>query len=139
MRGAPAILPAHGAFAHRVSVYRPHRVQHVHLLVANFIGIERDHRFHGHETEKLHQVILYHVAQGPRMVVIGATMPYAHLFSHGNGHVIHVTPVPDRLEERIGEAECQNVLHGLFAQVMVDAKNLRFVKTVPERAIHLPR
>ena len=123
----------------RARANRPQGMEHIHFLVANLIGIERDHRFHGHETEELHQVILHHVAQGSRVVVIAAAMPDAHLFGHGDGHVVHVTPVPNRLEERIGEAEGQNVLHRLFAQIMVDAENLRFVETLREHAIQFPR
>jgi hypothetical protein len=42
--------------------HRPKRMEHVHFLVANLVGIEGDHRFHGHETEQLHQMILHHVA-----------------------------------------------------------------------------
>ena len=114
-------------------------MEHIDFLVANLIGIERNHRFHGHQTEELHQVILHHVAQRSRLVVIAAAMPYTQRFGHGDRHIVHVTPVPNRLEERISETEGQNVLHRLFAQVMVDAENLRFVETVRERAIQLPR
>jgi hypothetical protein len=73
-------------------------------------------------------VILHHVAQGSRVVVIAAPMPDAHVFGHGDGHVVHVTPVPDRLEEGIGKAEGQNVLHRLLAQVVIDAEDLGFLE-----------
>ena len=71
------------------------------------------------------------------MVIVAAPMSYAHLFGHGDGDVIHVTPVPNRLEEWIGEAERQDVLYRLLAQVMVDAENLGFVEIFPESTIHL--
>ena len=75
-------------------------------------------------------MILHHVAQGSRLVVISAAMLYAHFFGHGDGHIVHITPVPNRLEERVSKTKGQNVLHRLFAQVMVDAENLRFVETL---------
>ena len=36
-------------------------------------------------------------------------------FRHRDCHVVHVPPVPNRLEQRIGEAEGQNVAHGFLA------------------------
>src|SRR5665648_65201 len=74
MKGASAILPPHDALLNRATRNRTHGVEHVHFLVANLIGIERDHRLHRHETKELHQVILHHVAQRSRVVVIAATM-----------------------------------------------------------------
>ena len=131
IEGAAAILPAHDAFTHGVGANRPHGMEHIDFLVANLIGIESDHRFHGHKTKELHQVILHHVAQRAGLVVIATAMPDTHCFGHGDSHIVNVTPVPNRLEERIGEAERQNVLHRLFAQVMVDAENLRFMESFP--------
>jgi hypothetical protein len=117
----------------------PHRVQHVHFLVANLVGVEGHHRFHGHQAEQLHQVILHHVAQGAGPIVIAAAMFHAHFFGDGDGHVVHITPVPDRLEQRIGKAERQDVLHRLFAQIMVDAEDLGFLKTRGEGAVQRQR
>ena len=136
---APAILPTHGIFGNRTGADRPYRVEHVNLLVSYLIGIERHHRFHGHQTEELHQVILYHVAEGPRVLVIASPMPNAGFFGHRDCHVIDIATVPDRLEEGVSESKCQDVLHRLLAQIMVDAEDLRFVKTLPQRARHFPR
>ncbi len=83
-------------------------------------------------------MILDHVAQGAHFVVVASTMLYPHLFGHGNAHIIHIMPVPNWLEERIGKTKCQNVLYRLFAQVMVDAKNLRLVETLRQDPIQFP-
>ena len=42
----------------------------------------------------------------------------------GNLHVIDKLPVHQRLEDRVAEAKGQEVLHGLFAQIVVDAIDL---------------
>ena len=55
-------------------------MEHVYFLVANFVGFKRDHRFHRHQTEQLHQMILHHVTQGAGVVVIAASMFDAHGF-----------------------------------------------------------
>jgi hypothetical protein len=114
-------------------------VQHIHFLVANLVGFEGDHRFHGHQTEQLQHVILHHVAQCTGPIVIAAAMFHADLFGNSDGHVVHITPVPDGLEQRVGKTECQDVLHRLFAQVMVDAEDLGFLKAAGEYAVQRPR
>ena len=41
--------------------------------------------------------------------------------------MIDVAAVPDGLEDSVGKTERQDVLHGLFAQVVIDAVDLFFV------------
>ena len=43
-------------------------------------------------------------------------------------HILPIPPVPERFEEWIGKAECQNVLHRFLAQIMVDAEDLRLLE-----------
>ena len=45
--------------------------------------------------------------------------------------------VPDRLENGVRKAQDQNVLHGLLAEVMIDPKDLVFVKYVEKFAVEL--
>ena len=42
----------------------------------------------------------------------------------GDLHVVDVAPVPDRLEDRVGEAQGEDVLHRLLAEVVVDPEHL---------------
>ena len=46
--------------------------------------------------------------------------------------MIDVAAVPDGLEDSVGEAECQNVLNRLFAEIMVDPIDLLFTGNVEE-------
>ena len=110
-------------------------VEHVHLLVANLVGLEGDHRLHRHQTEQLHQVILHHVAQRSGVIVITAAVLDAHGFGDGDGHIINVATIPDRLEERIGKTKGQNVLHRFLAEIVINPKDLRFVEAGGEDGI----
>ena len=98
--------------------------QHVHFVGADLIGVEGNRRLHGDQRKDLQQVVLDHIAQCPGMIVIPAPVFHSHLLGHRDLHVVDIAPVPDRLEQGIGEAECQDVLHGFLAQVMVDAIDL---------------
>lgn len=80
-------------------------------------------------------MILHHVAQRTRMVVIAPPMFDPHLFSGGDGHILYVSPVPERLEEWIGKAERQNVLHRFLAQIMVDAEDLGLIESVRQPGV----
>jgi len=83
-------------------------------------------------------MVLDHVAQRASVLVIAAPMTHANCLRHRDRDLIHIPPVPDRLEERVAEAEGENVLHCFFSQIVVDAKNLRLVKTLGQVVIQLP-
>ncbi len=59
-------------------------------------------------------------------------------FSHGDLDVIDIIPVPDRLKEGVGEAEGQDILDRLLAQVMIDAEDLTFIEDFGEVAVQGP-
>ena len=69
-----------------------------------------------------------HVAKGAGAIVIIAAKLYSQFFSDSDLHVIHIAAVPHRLENSIGEAECENILNGLFTEIMIDAIDLVFVQ-----------
>ena len=80
-------------------------------------------------------MILHHVAQRAGIVVVPSPLLHSHRFGDGDLHVIDVAPVPDRLEERIGKPEGEDVLHRLLAQVVIDAVNLVFTHVLPQLAV----
>ncbi len=65
-----------------------------------------------------------HVAQRPGGFVKTAAMLDAHGLRGGDLHVIDVVAIPERLDDVVGKAEHHQVLHRLFAEVVVDAVNL---------------
>ena len=123
-----AVLPADGFAQNFFRRERLNSMQDLGLLVAYGVGLERDRRFHRCQADELHHVVRHHVAQSARFIVVAAAILHAHSFSDGDLHVIDVAAVPDGLEDSVGETENQDVLYCFFAQVMVDAVDLLFLK-----------
>ena len=84
-------------------------------------------------------MILKHIAHDTRFFVVTAAVFHADAFGRGDLHVIDVTAVPNRLEDGVGEAEHHDVLHGLFAEIVVDAVHLVFIEHLMHPAVKLPR
>lgn len=82
-------------------------------------------------------MILDHVAYGPGLVVVARSPLDPQLFGNHNPDVLDAIPIPDRLEEGIGEPEDQEVLDCLLAQVVVDPVDLRFIKVAVEQTIEV--
>ncbi len=82
-------------------------------------------RLHGHQREELEDVVLDHVADHARLVVVVAPLLHPQLLGHGDLDVVDVAPVPDRLEDAVGEAEDEEVLDRLLPEVVIDPVDLR--------------
>src|SRR6267378_1740291 len=82
-------------------------------------------------------MVLHHVAQRTGFFVITATLTYPEDFAHRDLYVVDRIPVPEAFKYRIGEAEHQDVLHRLLAEIMVDAKNLLLVRVTRQLRIEL--
>src|ERR1039458_9517107 len=97
-------------------------------------------------------MILDHIVQRAGFLVVGAAAFHADGFGTRNLDVVHIPAIPQRLEDAVAEAERQDVLDGLFAEIVVDAVDFRFVERfvqpaaqfacafeiVPERFLHYP-
>ncbi len=126
--GSVAVLSAHRAAQHVFVAHGLDGVQDLRLLVAHGVGVERDRRLHRRQADQLHDVVRHHVAQRSGMIEVAAASLHAHRLRHRDLHVVDVAAVPDRLKDSVGEAERQDVLHRLFAQIMIDAVDLRLVR-----------
>ncbi len=67
---------------------------------------------------------LHHISQGPGLIKITRSLANSGFLGHGDLHVIDVVPIPQRLYDRVRESKYQQVLNGLFPQIMIDSKNL---------------
>ena len=56
-------------------------------------------------------------------------MRYIHRLCNRHLHIIHISAIPNRLKDGIGESEKQNVLSGLFSKIVINAINLALVET----------
>jgi hypothetical protein len=80
-------------------------------------------------------MVLYHVTDRADSIIEAASSFNAECLCHGNLHTIHIMAVPDRLQERIGEAKEQQIVDRLFPEVMVDTKDLWLGKHRAERVV----
>ena len=64
-----------------------------------------------------------HVAVGTRTLVEARAVIDAERLGDVDLHVIDVVPIPDRFEHPVGESQRDQVLDGLSAQKVVDAKH----------------
>ncbi len=78
-------------------------------------------------------MVLHHVAQrAGAVVVVGASVLDTDGLGDRDLDELDVVPVPDRLEDGVVEAQAEQVLHRLLAQVVVDAQHLMLA----ELAVH---
>ena len=77
-------------------------------------------------------MVRHHVPERTGVLVIVAPALDTDPLGHRDLNVVDVTAIPDRLEDAVGEAEDQDVLDGLLAQVMVDAEDLPLRQHLPD-------
>ena len=65
-------------------------------------------------------MVCHHIAQGAGLFVERCAVFDSHRFSRGDLDIVDVIPVPHRFEERVAEAEDKDVLHCLFAKIVVN-------------------
>ena len=75
----------------------------------------------------------------PVVVVERSSTIDAEVFRHRDLHVLDELPVPDRLHERVGEAEEEEVLDRVLSQVVIDAKDGAFVEGVVNHTVQVAR
>ena len=118
---AGAVLAAHHIACQRFRRPGAQRAQHLDLLVAHRGRIELRRWFHRHQAQQLQQVVLQHVAHRAGVVVVVAAAFHAHGLADGDLHLLDVACVPQRFEQRVAEAQRDQVLHAFLGEVVVDA------------------
>ena len=106
------------------------RAEHLHLLVPDRVGREVDRRLHRGQRDELEQVVLEDVTDCAGLFVErGATLD-AERLGDGDLDVVDELAIPDRLEDPVREAEREQVLDRLLAEVVVDPEDLRLVEVL---------
>jgi hypothetical protein len=120
----PAAYCAHDRWLAIARNEGAHGVKNLNLLVANRIRCKGARRLHCGEREQLQQVVLEHVPQHARFLVILAASFHSDGFRGRDLNVRDVVPVPQWLEDRVRKAEDEDVLDAFFAEIVIDAINL---------------
>ena len=82
-------------------------------------------------------MVLHDVAEGAGPFVEAASLLDAERLGHGDLDVVDVAAVPERLEDGVGEAQGQDVLDRLLAEVVVDPVDLRLVEGLVQGGVEL--
>jgi hypothetical protein len=132
---ACCVLPSHEL----VRGERSHGSEYLRLAVADVLRGERVGRLHRHESEHLEQVVLDHVAQRAGLLVVPGPLLDAGGFGDRDLDVVDRLAAPGPLDHRVREAEDEDVLHRLLAEVMVDPEHVRLVEDLARDAVELAR
>ena len=95
------VLPEH----HVLRGQRTNRAQDLRLLVAHEARLQRGRQLHGGDAEQLDEVVLQDVSERAHPVVEGAASLYAEVLRDRDLDALDPVPVPQRLEDRVGEPE----------------------------------
>ena len=134
---AGGVLPGHDRAVHVAVPEGLERLEDLELLVADGLPVDVRRGLHGDQAEQLEQVVLHHVAQRAGAVVVAAAAADAERLRRGDLHVVDGVGVPERLEERVGEAGDQEVLDALLAEVVVDPEDLVLLEHGADRVVDL--
>ena len=103
---------------------RGNGLQDLDLFVAQRLAVHPRRRLHREIAQQLEQVVLDDVADRAGRVVEAAASLDAEVLRHRDLHALDVGPVPERLQDRIREAEEQHVVDGPLAEVVVDPEDV---------------
>src|SRR5690625_774991 len=73
-------------------------------------------------------MILNHISERARLIVVPASVLYIYCFGDRYLDIVDVISIPEGFKDSIRKPEGENILHRLFAQVVVDPKNLTLFK-----------
>ena len=122
------LLPVAGILAahHVVGLQRTHGEKDIGLLAVHRAKASVGRRLHGQQRDDLEKMVLDHVAQTAGGFVKRAAALHAEILGQSDLHARDVVAIPDRLQERIGKAEIEDVHDRFLAEEVVDAENRVF-------------
>ena len=80
-------------------------------------------------------MILDHVTDGSCLIVEGAAALYAKVLRHRDLYAFDVIAIPERFQEGVREAKGDHVVDRAFGEVVIDAEDGAFRKSVEQNAI----
>src|SRR5262249_29861446 len=128
--GGFGVLAADDGLGDSFEIERTNGLEDFELFVADGGGVERSGGFYGDERRELKDVALNHVAKSTGGFIKAATALDAERLGGGDLYVIDVVAVPERLENAVAEAENEQVLNRVFAEVVVNSIDLIFFEDI---------
>src|SRR5260370_16120105 len=92
----------------------------------------------GNRRYKSETVAVINVAERARRFIKTAAALDTERFRRCDLDVIDVIAVPKRLEDAVAKAQHEQILHGVLAEVMIDAVDLLFVENVEDNLVQSP-
>ena len=92
---------------------------------------------HRQQRQHLEQVVLDHVPDRADALVERGARRDVEVLGHRDLDLADVVAVPDRLEERVGEAEEEDVLDGRLAEEVIDPEDALLREDAQQRAVEL--
>src|SRR4030095_15164618 len=80
-------------------------------------------------------MVLNHVANGAGVIIDRPPALNPEILRHGDLDALDLIAIPERLEERILEAEEHHVMHWSFSQIMIDAEDVLFVESAEQNLV----
>ena len=127
-RGSPSYWPSTASRG----LDRRQRAQDLQPLGAQLVAGDAGGRVHQRQRQELEEVVLADVAQRAGRVVELAAPVDAGVLGDGDLDRLDRPAVPQRLEDAVDEAQHQQVLRRLLAQVVVDPQQLLLVEVLVE-------
>src|SRR5699024_3841646 len=103
-------------------------LQNLNLLSMESRWAERTRLFHRHQGKQLDEEVLNDIASCANTVVIPGATTYADVFSHGDLYVINVVGIPHWYIDQVGKTQSHDILHGFFAEIVIDSEHCIFRK-----------
>src|SRR5215472_13563161 len=105
------------------------------LFVPLRLTIGSNRRLHRQVNQDLKQMVLNHVADGAGLIIERPPALNPEILRHGDLYAFDLIAIPERLEERILEAEEHHVMDWSFSQIMVDAKDVLLVESAEQNLV----
>ena len=132
---AGIVLAAHRILEHLRRIERLDGLNDFGLLGADRVGIEGDRRLHRRHRQQLKHVVRHHVAQRAGLLVELAAVLDTDGLRDGDLNVIDLLPVPQRLEQAVGETQRHDVLDRFLAEEMIDPVDLMLLQRFQDLGI----
>src|SRR6266403_3052412 len=94
------------------------------LFRPHSLCLKRLRWLHRDQSEDFHRVILQNVAERTSLFIKWPPSLDTNGFRERQLYSLNVVPIPYRLEDSIAETKEKNVLHRLFAEIVIDPKYL---------------